>query len=100
MYSTLDTHWATWVQGRHSLEVSNPPSTPSPALGKNCSVLRKALAAVGLPPVFSFCFSGEELPHQLAPKSFATCWTQSFLKVQNGSGDMGILHWLSNSFWR
>lgn len=38
-------------------------------------VLRKAWATVGTPPVCSSPFSGKQLPYQLAPESFATCWT-------------------------
>ncbi|KAM7323841.1 hypothetical protein ACRRTK_016146 [Alexandromys fortis] len=36
-------------------------------------VLRKTRTTVGIPPLFSFRFSGEELPYLLVPESFATC---------------------------
>lgn len=53
-------------------------------------VLRKALTIVGIPPVSSFCFSGEELPyllcHLLDPNS-SSKYRMAFQR--KGSGDMG-----------
>lgn len=64
--------------GQHGCRVNIPsmlywkPLYPSGPL-EDVFVLRKAGTRVGIPPVFSFRFSGEELPYLLVPESFATC---------------------------